>query len=311
MFVCTFRNPLSPNSLWCQVWSQSSQALCIIFHSEHMTSLTCVRTFTSVFTACKCVCVCLTLSAEQVRLPLPLAEVSAEMCVCVCVCEFMQVNRMWNVCFPHWAEHFLMQYVKTCVIPHQRGRKYRWAAAPLAIRPLVLGKLGPVGESFVNQLEACNGWEKQRQDKNRTEISWMHELDLLMKALLDRPEQPVALANTKSEERPCGEHKDPRIWSSMCLLMAELFCQNTVKAYQRPRLWSSTHTRFPTHTLENWETVWAVVFAQTLQFCWAPACLLSQNMAQWFDTIRTLIRGASGGVQCCLYKMPPPPTLTM
>ncbi len=49
------------------------------------------------------------------------------------------------------------------------------------------------------------------KNRDRTEISWMHEFDLLMKALLDRPEQPVALANTKSEERPCGEHKDPRI----------------------------------------------------------------------------------------------------
>lgn len=154
-----------------------------MFHTEHMAGLTCVQGLMHLCSQHIKVCVSIYI----------IYNTHINVCVCVwpCqlsrsdflflwlksvlrhvyVCEFMQVNnRVWNVCFPHWAEHFLMQYVKTCVIPHQRGRKYRRVAGPLAIGPLVLAKLGPVGGSFVNQLEAWDRWEKQRQ--HWKELDW-------------------------------------------------------------------------------------------------------------------------------------------
>lgn len=102
--------------LWCL-----GQAVRIRFHSEHMGSLTCVRTEFSICVSsryiCVCLylyeCVCLTVSWEG-RTSSSSAENIAE--TSLYVAEFTQVNsRVWNACFPHWAEHFLMQYVSTCV----------------------------------------------------------------------------------------------------------------------------------------------------------------------------------------------------
>lgn len=144
-----------------------------MFHTEHMAGLTCVQ---GILHLCSqhihvCVyiyvCVCLTLSAEQVRLPLPLAEVNAETCVCVWVhagqqqgveCVFPTLSRALShaVC-----KNMCHTSLKRAEIPQGR-----WASGPLAIGPLVLAMLGPVGGSFVNQLEAYDGWEKQ----NETEL---------------------------------------------------------------------------------------------------------------------------------------------
>lgn len=115
--------------LWCL-----AQAVRIRFHSEHMGSLTCVHLCLQHIHMCVslflyvCMCVCVWLSAERVELPLPLTANGAE--TSAYVAEFIRVNsRVWNACFPHWAEHFLMQYVNTCHDSVQRAEilRGRWA----------------------------------------------------------------------------------------------------------------------------------------------------------------------------------------
>lgn len=106
-----------------------------VYQVPHMGSLTCVHSIClphihMCMCLYLCMCVCLTVSREgwtSSSFGWNSAETSAY------VAEFIWVNnRVWNACFPHWAEHFLMQYVNTCVTTRYR-RKYCGAAELRAI----------------------------------------------------------------------------------------------------------------------------------------------------------------------------------
>lgn len=238
-------------------------------------------------------CVCLTLSAERVRLPLPLAEVSAETCVCVWVhagqqqgveCVFPTLSRALShaVC-----KNMCHSSPKRAEIPQGRWASGYWAARA--------GEAGTGGREFC---ESAGGLRQMRKTETALKgaglIAWAWSAD-------ERTSRWVWTACSTSEHKKQGtalpRAQRPRIWSSMCLLMAELFCQNTVKAYQRLRLWSFAHTRIPTHALENWDGQTELLYLPRHQ------CLISQNKEHWLDSIHTLIRGISDDVQCCLCKM--------